>query len=341
MGISLSTIKSAGNLFSKTKNYVTAYNKATVADLTSILQMKSQSLKGIKATELKLSPKIENDVVQLSNEISKKDEYFYHLTSKEKRDSMQKDGIVFIGQKCLQYAKALGKSSLIETRTVGTKCFNGMTYPGLKPLEHDVAVFSPKKTIAETFEHLMGRKLDLGTSKTAQVELQSSLLNQMGWNHVLDDLNSELLMAKGNLDFVSPELRNIIPQVDEAFKKVPPTIKDVICMRGEHYNPRNKKGMQRFLQFQNAKKGDVIGMNAENPSYAFFTDKLEYANHFANFQGQKKIIIKMCIPKGSKIPLTTYENGTAVLPRNSQYKVLDVKEDSGDEITALVEYVSK
>lgn len=121
----------------------------------------------------------------------------------------------------------------------------------------------------------------------------------------MDDLNTELVHAKGNFDFIPLELRSVVSQVDDAFDKVSPTIKDVIYMRGEHYNPKNKARIQRFLQFKNAKKGDIIGLGGEPPGYPFFTDNLEYANHFASFKDHKKVVIKMCIPKGSNIPLNT------------------------------------
>lgn len=244
-----------------------------------------------------------------------------------------------LAQEASTWTKVLNKQSVLETKVAEQSYLKGMTFPELKPLQHDTLSFSPKKTIEETFENLLGRKLDIGTAKNAQAGLPDTVLNKLGWNHVLDDLNTELIRTKGNLDLIQPSLKNIVTQFDEAFKKVTQTTKDVICVRGEHYNPKNKKAIDRFFQFQNAKKGDVIGLSGENSSYAFFTDNLEYANHFANYNGDKKVIIKMLIPKGNNVPLNTYERGVAVLPRNVKYKILDIKKDLNSDVTVLVEYL--
>lgn len=236
--------------------------------------------------------------------------------------------------KIQKFVKACGVKNILCTKPVNLNKASSFDLKFNRNIKTDIFKYS-ENSQKSIFEKLLNRKLNLGSAKNAQADVSSSILSQSGWNHTIDDMNNYLRYSKGNIQSLPAEHRATIKKLDDAFTLIQPTQKDVIYIRGERFNREN----ERFFKLKNAKQGEIFGLNNENPNYLFFTENSNYAKHFADYGNGKKVILHTLIPQGSKLPLNTLEQGVAITPRNSKYKVLDNKEDSNGNITLFLEYL--
>ena len=126
-------------------------------------------------------------------------------------------------------------------------------------------------------------------------------------------------------------------RIDEEFKALEPTERDVTVYRGRVKNDLIQRFNEDFDIIENAKVGDVI---VPDRGYSYTAMQESLAQHWAGaIKPEDGMMQEIRLPKGAKVSRNLEHGGEVLMPRGAQYMLLSKEKDELGVLKVTMEYI--
>ena len=185
---------------------------------------------------------------------------------------------------------------------------------------------------------------------------KTSIETQVPSHHEINGYNNHIRAAVEYGDIAEEELpsylrrsvefgKDLIEQIDEEFKNLPPLEKDCIGYRGRAENPLIKRANYDFEIMDEAQEGDIVvpDLGYSYASFDRYTASV-FGGHGARIYKPdgslgRVLNYKIHIPKGAKVSRNKEHGGEFIMPRGAQYKILNKQTSADGSVYVEMEYI--